>query len=473
LPMSLLRSLASGLRSLFRRSHVDEELDEELHGFLEMATDEKMKQGMSRKDALRAVRLERGSIIVTKEVVWAAGWESLVETCWQDLRFAARTLRKSPGFAAVAVLMLAVGIGANSAIFSVMQAVTLRPLPYKHPERLVLLADSQDAASGAFLFKDIESFKSQSHSFEDIAAYYRDSGFSRVVLTSGGEPEFVQGAFVSANFFPLMGVGPAVGRVFATEEESHRDRVVVLSYGIWMRRFGGALDAIGKMIQIDGMPSQIIGVMPATFEFPARDQQFWAPLTTNRYCDDPALTTNIDPGHTRYFYERWQAIGRLSPSATIIQAQTETNALFRRSEPGFDKRGMAGITLTPLRVTLTRNTRLALIVLFCAVTLVLLISCSNVANLLLARATTREKEFALRTALGARRARLVRLLMVESLVLAIAGAALGIFIAWGGLKLLVAAMPQDLIPAETVIALNAPVLLFTLGIAALTARSQP
>jgi len=183
--MSLLRSLSDGLRSLFRKERVEEDLDEELRGFLEMAAEEKMKQGMSRKDALRAVRLERGSPETAKEVVRTAGWESQVEAWWQDLRFAARMLRKAPGFSVVAVFILAVGIGANSAIFSVIQAVTLRPLPYKNPKGLVLLTDSQDPVSGAFLFKDIKSFKSVSRSFADIAAYYRDSGFSRVILTEG------------------------------------------------------------------------------------------------------------------------------------------------------------------------------------------------------------------------------------------------------------------------------------------------
>jgi hypothetical protein len=162
----------------------------------------------------------------------AAFRESLVEACWQDLRLSARMLRKSPAFTIVACLILAVGIGANSAIFSVIQAVSLRPLPYKNPERLVLVTDSQDAANGAFLLGDIEAFKSVSRSFEDIASYYRESGSSKVILRSGGELEFVQGAFVSGNFFHLMGVEPALGRVFSPLEEAQRERVVVLSESI-------------------------------------------------------------------------------------------------------------------------------------------------------------------------------------------------------------------------------------------------
>jgi predicted permease len=465
--MSLLRGLVIGLRSLFQRRQVDKELDEELHSFLEMATDEKIKQGMNRNEALRTVRLERGSIGIAKEIVWAAKWEFLVQTCWQDLRFAVRTLHKSPGFTVVAVLMLAVGIGANSAIFSVIEAVSLRPLPYKNPEYLVLLADTQDAASGAFRFQDIESFRSQNHSFEDIAAYYRDSGFSRVVLTSGGEPEFIQGAFVSANFFPLMGVGPTVGRVFTPEEEAHHEPVLVLSYRVWMNRFGGTQDAIGKTIQIDGAPFQVIGVMPATFEFPARDQQFWAPLTTNRYWDDPALTANTDANHTRYFYERWQAIGRLNPGATLTQAQTEANTIFRRSELGPNENRAPGITLTPLRVSLSRNTRLGLRVLFCAVTLVLLISCSNVATLMLARGAARAREMAMRSALGAGRGRLTRQLLTESAVLGLSGGSVGLVVAYSGVRLLTAFAPSE-IPRLEQAGIDSGTIFFTLTISLLS-----
>jgi Acidobacterial duplicated orphan permease len=382
---------------------------------------------------------------------------------FQDLRYGLRMLRKNPGFTAVAVLTLALGIGANTAIFGVIEAVILRPLPYKDPTRLVLLADSQDSESGAFLIKDIWAFKSRSRSFENIAAYYRDSGFSRVTLTSGGEPESVQGAFVSANFFNLMGVGPALGRAFTPDEEAQRERVVVLSYGLWRRRFGGSRDAIGKVLQIDGVDSQIIGVMPATFQFPARDQQFWAPLTTNRYWDDPALTTNIDPQHVRYFYERWQAIGRLSPGATLAQAQTEINSIFRRSEPDFDNHGIPGITLTPLRVTLSGNTRLALIVLFCSVSFVLLISCSNVANLVLARGAAREREMAVRAALGAGRGRLSRQLLTESAILSLLAGVIGLVLASVSLRLVIALAPAD-IPSLEQAGVDRGTLAFTLAI---------
>src|SRR4029077_11081888 len=261
---------------------------------------------------------------------------------------------------------------------------------------------------------------------------------------------------------------PAVGRVFAPDEEAQHERVVVLSYGLWMRRFDGSLSAIGKLIQVDGLPSQIIGVMPASFQFPVRDQQFWAPLTTNRYWDDLALTTTINSQHTRYFYERWQAIGRLSPGVTLAQAQTETNTVFRRSELDLDKTPIPGITLILLRVTLSGNTRLSLLVFFCAVTLVLLISCSNVANLVLARGIAREREMAMRAVLGAGRGRLTRQLLTESAVLSLLAGGIGLILAHVGLRLLIAFAPPD-IPRLEQAGVDRGTLVFALALSLLAA----
>jgi putative ABC transport system permease protein len=393
---------------------------------------------------------------------------SLFESLLQDTRASLRMLRKNPGFSLVAILTLALGIGANTAIFSIVEAVILRPLPYKDSVHLALLADSQDPDNGAFPFEDIEAFRSQSRTFEDIAIYYRDSGFSRVTLTAGGEPESVQGAFVSANFFSLMGVGPELGRVFTLQEEVQREHVVVLSYGLWIRRFGGASDLIGRMVQIDGLNSEVIGVMPPTFQFPAGDQQFWAPLTTNRYWDDPALQGNIDSRHTRAFYERWQAIGRLSSGTTIAEAQTEIDAVFLRSDADPERNSRRRITVTPLRVTLSGNTRLALIVLSCAVSFVLLIACSNVANLMLARGVSREREMAVRTVLGAGRRRLSQQLLVESAVLAGLASGIGLVFASVSVHVLVAFAPPD-IPRLDQAGVDVAALVFTLMISVLAA----
>jgi len=208
-----------------------------------------------------------------------------------DVHYALRQLRKNPTFAAVAVTVLALGIGANTAIFSVIEAVMLRALPYADVKRLVLIQDAQDPENAGFLLKDIDALRSQTRSFSDIAFYYRDSGFSSVTLTHGVEPESVQGAFVSSNLFSVMGVAPALGRVFSSDEETRREHVVILSHRLWARQFGSTPNAVGQYLKINGEPFQIIGVMPRTFQFPERDQQFWAPVTTNRLWGDPSLNT--------------------------------------------------------------------------------------------------------------------------------------------------------------------------------------
>ncbi|HXX22714.1 MAG TPA: ABC transporter permease [Terriglobia bacterium] len=392
-----------------------------------------------------------------------------MNTLFQDVRYGLRMLARNPGFTAVAVLTLALGIGANTAIFSVVEAVLLRPLPYANPSRLELLVDAQDPKDGGLLYKDFKACRSQSKTYEDLAVYYRDSGYSRVTLTAAAEPESVQGAFVSANFFPLMGVAPLIGRTFTPAEETRRDRVVMLSHGLWLRRFGGSTDAIGKTLQIDGMNSQVIGVMPPTFQFPARDQQFWAPITTNRYWDDPALTTNIEPQHTRYFYARWQVIGRLQPGATIQQAQAEMDTIFARidrTDP--DQNRATGIRVVPLRVNLSGNTFRAFAVLFSAVFFVLLIACSNVANMLLARAAARQGEMAVRTALGAAPTRLIRQLLTESGLLGLVAGSLGLLLAVYGIHILVATGPPD-IPRLEQTRLDPAVLAFILGISLVAA----
>jgi predicted permease len=300
------------------------------------------------------------------------------------------------------------GIGANTAVFSVIEAVMLRGLPYLHPDRLALLTDAEDPENGGFLLKDLELLRSQTQCFSGIALYYRDSGFSSVTLTIGPEPESVQGAFVSSNLFSTLGVAPVLGRVFTSSEETRRDRVVVLSHALWVRRFGLSPQVIGTDLHIDGESFRVIGIMPPTFQFPARDQQFWAPVTTNRYWNDSSLT-RMDPSHSRYAYERWQAVGRLLEGVHFEQAQAEmTTILSRQSQSDPDPNRGSGITVRQLHLTLAASTQRALLVLFVAVFFVLLISCSNVANLMLARSVRRERELAVRTALGAGRVRLAR-----------------------------------------------------------------
>ena len=361
-----------------------------------------------------------------------------------DIRYALRKLRRSPVFTTTVVLMLAIGIGANAAVFSVIDAVLLRALPYKDPAQLVLLQDSQDPENAGFLLKDVNELTAQTRSFADVAVYYRDSGFSNVTISDGNEPESVQGAFVSSNLFPIMGVPPAVGRTFSSLEENQRERVVVLSYKQWTSRFGASRDVIGRDLRIDGAAFRIVGVMPADFQFPERDQQFWAPITTNRFWGDPSLE-KVDPSHSRYAFERWQAIARLRMGVTLAQAQSEINLLFSRMSQGdADPNRGAAVSVSPLRVVVSGNTRRGLLVLFGAVFFVLLIACSNVANLLLARSAARSREIAVRTALGAGRMHVLRQLLAESAILALLAGVAGVLFAEWGIRFLTALAPSDI-----------------------------
>jgi predicted permease len=391
-----------------------------------------------------------------------------METLIQDVRYGTRSLLKSRSFTVVTIITLALGIAANTAIFSVIEAVILRSLPYKDPNHLVLLTNPQDSLRGGFLFKDFERLQQTSHSFEGLAIYYKNRGVSRVILSGPLEPEQVQGAFVSAGFFPVMGVAPALGRVFDTAEEARRDHVVLLSHGLWLRHFGASSDVLGKTLRIDDEIFQIIGVMPPTFQFPSRYQMFWAPITTNRLWNDPELT-RIDPRHDRSFYQRWQVVGRLKADVSVQKAQAEIDAIFRQIEQDDpDQFRATSILAVPMQVELSDGARLALFILFAAVCLLLLIACSNVANLALARGAGRGREMAIRSALGAHRTRLVRQLFTESVLLALTSAALGLLIAYYFVKLLIRFGPRD-IPRLEQTGIDSGVLIFTVAISIVAA----
>src|SRR5438045_8295000 len=250
--MPMLRNIASGLRSLFRKKQVSQELDEELNGFLEMAAEEKMKQGLSRKEALRAVRLERGSLEITKETVRSAGWESFFEALWQDLRFAARMLRKSPGFTTVAVLTLALGIAANTTIFSARSAMLLRKPPVQDPDSLCAVASTNKAAAALVWVTapDFKSWAQQNEVFEDMAAVKSGSSFT---LTGNIAPQSVVGDRVTPEYFKVIGIPPLLGRTFLpTESQAGNDHVVILSNDLWRERYGSDTNVIGEYIHING-----------------------------------------------------------------------------------------------------------------------------------------------------------------------------------------------------------------------------
>jgi len=447
---------------------MESEMDAELRFHVEALAEDLVRRGVPRKESLRRARIEFGGIERAKEECRDARGTNFVESLIQDLRFALRMLRKSPGFTFVAVLTLALGIGANTAIFSILEAVLLRPLPYRDPGRLVVVADPEAPQHGGFLYKDFETWKSQLRSFENIAIYYRNTGISRVALTGAGEPEAVKAAFVSADFFPTMGIWPELGRTGTSEEELHQVHVVVLSHGLWLRRFGGSPEVIGKDLQIDGIESKVIGVMPASFQFPDKNQEFWAPITTNLSWQDPALTTKIDPRNTRFFFARWMVVGRLKTGVSLLQAQAEINSLFAHLAESDPDPNRAPVRVFPLCPNLSDNTRLALFVLFGAVISVLLIACSNVANLVLARGAGRTHEMALRTALGAGRGRLTRQLFTESALLALVSGCLGLLLASFCLRTLIAFGPPD-IPRLDEARVDAHVLGFTLAVSLLAA----
>ncbi len=263
--MSFLRNITTGLRSLFRKKRVSQELDEELNGFLEMAAEEKMKEGMSRKDSLRAVRLERGSLEVTKEVVRSAGWESFVETLWQDLRYAMRSLRKSPVLATVVVLSLALGIGANTAIFSLIDAVMLRFLPVQTPQELVAVQMQTQGRPLNDTFTNAlwEAVRDQQDVFSGMLAW---SGPQQFDLAQGGGVRYVKGLFVSGGYFTTLGIRPVAGRLISNADD-HRGcaPLAVLSYGFWQSDFAGAESAIGNTVSLRGHPFEVIGVAPPRF----------------------------------------------------------------------------------------------------------------------------------------------------------------------------------------------------------------
>jgi putative ABC transport system permease protein len=379
-----------------------------------------------------------------------------------DLRHAARVLRRSPSFTAIAIVTLALGIGANTAMFSVVNAVILRPLPYQDPDRLAMLWTNdpkRDIREEGTSYPTFLDWRNQSRTFADMAICSRGNP---VTLTGGGDPQRVMGEAVSANLFPLLGVAPMLGRGFSHDEEQRRERVVVLSYTLWQRRFGASREAIGQMLEVDGQAFQVIGVMPAGFYFPTKDVQLWQPAT---FVEMTVLPSVRDRIWTSRFSDWWRVVGRLRPGATFDDAQAEMTAIGERLAPAYltTDPGFAGfgVNVVPVLLQTTgRDLQRALWILLGAVGFVLLIACTNVANLLLARGAARQREFALRAVLGAGQVRLVRQLAVESGLLVAGAAVVGLALALAGVRILQAAAPPG-IPRLDEMQLDVRVLIFT------------
>ena len=442
------------LSNVFRGQELSRGLDEELEFHVDARIRDNIKSGMSAEEAGRDARLRFGNRTLTKERTREMNIFASLEDLAQDLRYALRSLRHSPGFTAVATLALALGIGANTAVFTVVNGVLLRGLPFPKAERLTAI--SYKPRHGPFepepgmVDGDYLAFRRQNQAFERITTF---SGYA-VTLTGAGDPLRLPAAAVTPDFFPTLGVTAAIGRTFLTEEDQKgRDQVVVIGDKLWRSRFGMDPSVLGKTTTVDGEVRKVIGVMPPEFQFPS-DAGLWLPLEVR-----------LDP-HNSFLRS---AVGRLKPGVSRQQAQSELEAFVRGLPPGRGRdRGAMTAEILPLKDVLVGSIRKSLLVFAGAVAFVLLIACANVANLLLMRAAGRQQEIALRAALGAGRWRLVRQLLTESVLVSLGGGAAGLLLAVVGVPALVAMAPAGKIPRLEEIHIDRWVLAFTFGIALLT-----
>jgi putative ABC transport system permease protein len=442
--------LRSWWQAMLHRSRMESEMDAELHFHMEAFADDLARSGVSRQEALQKARVEFGGLERVKEEGREARGVRLIETAVQDVRFGARVLRKSPGFTIVAVLTLALGIGANTAIFSLVDGILLRPLPFAAPQSLVSITGTFPKGGFVAMREQVQSL--------DTAAYFEGHEFN---LTGRGDPLRLSGVLVSAEFFSVLGARPEFGRAFYPgEDTAGSDNYVILSHLLWEQRFGADPSILGHSIELEGVSREVVGVMPAEFTFPSAKTQVWLPLH-----NDPRDTVAYWAG------DFMPIIGRLRPGSAISRARAEIR-MFQSRVPKLFPWPMpadwnADISVVELRNGMVADVRNRLFLLLGAVGLILLIACVNVANLALSRAATREKEIAIRTAMGAERGRVVRQLLTESVLLALLGGLLGIFLATQGLHLLKAALPADT-PRLGDTHIDWPVLAFTGGLAVLT-----
>ncbi len=440
-------SFIARLKGLLKRGRLDRELDEELRSHVEMRTADNVAAGMSPEAARFDAQKRFGNTTLLKEDTRAVDIIGWLDECARDFRYALRMLQRSPGFTAVAVLTLALGIGANTAIFSVINSVLLGPLPYHDPGGLVMVWESNSQHRNPHNTVSPPNFldwQSRSTVFSSMA-YIADV---RNNLTGNGEPEEVVVQAVSANFFSLLGVNPILGPGFTTENgQAGHDNVVILDYGLWKERFAGDPAIVGKSILLNGKPRIVVGVAPQNFNWFIKDSsltgakpRIWSPFVFPQSFHDHKQIG-------RFLTE----VARLKPGVTYSQAQAEMSAIaaqLEREYPDFD--GHWGVNVVPLREQISGQLRPALLILFGAVAFVLLIACANVSSLLLARAASREREMAVRTAIGASRWRIARQLLMESLLLALIGGGFGVTLTVVGTNALLAASPRNLLDLPSV-----------------------
>ncbi|MGC1783747.1 MAG: ABC transporter permease [Acidobacteriaceae bacterium] len=418
-----LRQLLSRVSAFFRREPLDRDLNAEMASHIDLATEENLQHGLPPEEARRQALIRFGGVQQAKEQQRDARGFPKLEILMQDLRYTLRTLRRDSGFTVIAVLILALGIGANIVVFNVVDTILLRPLPFHDPQQLTWIADSHGKSglsSQTYSVDAYREFQRENHSFQAVTAYMPFFGESNYKLTGNGEPQPVSSVMVAGNFFQTLGVQPVLGRLFSPEELlKGGGAAVLLSYPVWQRQFAADPAIVGKAISLNNQPVTVVGVLPSTFDF---GSVFSPGVKMDIYV--PAIMDEMsDWGNTL------SLIGRLKPGVSVAQAQSEANILFPRlpfnlKHPEYG--GGYAATITGLKEHVSGEMRRSLIVLWCAVGLILLIVCVNLANLMLARAATRSKEFALRSAFGATRRRLIRQMLTESLLLSIAGAVLGL-----------------------------------------------
>jgi putative ABC transport system permease protein len=429
-----------------RRREAD--LERELRSDLDLEEEEQREGGLSPEEARYAARRALGNATLIKEQTHEAwGWARW-ERFLQDLQYALRQLRRSPGFAAAAILTLSLGIGASTSIFSVADAVLLRPLPYPNPEQLVRVWEQMPNGARPILAEsNFEDFLTQNNTFARLAAY--DFGIASV--SGGREPARVNVAAVSSGFFPTLGVQPLRGRLFATEEaRPHGTPAIVVSYGYWQRYLGGAADFSKFRLDLEGGSYPVVGVMPAGFDFPSGIAA-WIP----RELDPPGPSRT---GHN------WQVVGRVRDGISVAQARANLGEIARRIRHQYGTQvDLSDAAVVPLAEAIVGDARSALLTLLGAVGLLLLVACANVAGLLLARTAARRKELAIRAALGAGRGRLIQQFLAESFAVSLSAGILGVLMAAGAIRLLPVILPADL-PLQSGIAINPAVLLFGLAV---------
>jgi putative ABC transport system permease protein len=454
-----IRALASRTRTWFSPCQVDQDFERELEAHLEMLTNENVRRGMAPEEAKRTARLRLGGLTQLKETNRELHGLHAIETFLQDTRYAFRMLRKNPGFTAVAVLTLALGIGANTAIFSVVYAVLLKPLPYTNPNQLFTAFQAnkqQGIAETGCSYLNFEEWRAQNHVFSELAGAVGH----QLTLTGHVEPTVVNTSVVTPEFFALLDAKPVAGRIFFPQDgKQGAPPVVLMSEELWRGRFGADPKIIGTSINLDQRPFTVIGIISGAFRTPFfSKREVWIPLV-----QDPLFSTFMPQRGSHLL----PVIGRLKPGVSVAQAQAEMDAISARLAGEFpaENNGWT-VRLVPLQKEIVGDVRTGLLVLLGAVGLVLLIACANIANLLLTRATSRSKEIAVRTALGAGRARIIRQLLSETAVLGLLGGAAGIALAHWGVKALSSLLPPSL-PQMNPIRVDYFVLRFALFLSAI------